>query len=389
MNNINKKPPTLFMHSGCLTAETLDLFVSGSMKGTDLSMAEQHIAICPLCADAAEGLRLWLEENPSTDGISENPDSASRELFGEQSSEHSRRSKSKISKPTFFQDRIKSLNSQIWQRIYKHKQVDREPGKRLSYKPFVWLSAAAMLVLFIGGFYTLWTNNQLENNSLAQKLKTDSSLKYDMYGKLPFPPSETKSVLTIVYDRKKGVQAPPVLAILTEEVPRAVSNDVLVKGTTTDDVEFSEYRYMKKSGVREDESNTYRDSRTNSVPFVRHGGAAMKKGETGDESETVLTYATEMPSFPGGDSQRLKFLSKNIRYPQQASENGVQGTVFVSFVVKKDGSLSDIKTLRGIGGGCDEEAIRVVKKMPRWNPGYQNGKKVSVLFNMKIDFKLE
>lgn len=377
------------MHSGCLTAETLDLFVSGSIKGSDIELFEQHLSECPLCADAAEGLRLWLKENSSTNENSENPSSASPEFAGEQSFKHSLRLKSQVSKPSLFQDRINSLNSQIWQRIYKHKQVDREPGKRLSYKPFAWLAVAATLVLFIGGFYALWTQNQLDNHKLSQKLKMDSALNFDMYGKLPFPPSETKSVLTIVYDRKKGVQAPPVLAILTEEVPRAVSNDVLVKGTTTDDVEFSEYRYMKKSGVREDESNTYRDSRTNSVPFVRHGGAAMKKGETGDESETVLTYATEMPSFPGGDSQRLKFLSKNIRYPQQASENGVQGTVFVSFVVKKDGSLSDIKTLRGIGGGCDEEAIRVVKKMPRWNPGYQNGKKVSVLFNMKIDFRLE
>ncbi len=389
MNNMNKIPPTLFTLSGCLTVTTLNLLVSGSLESADLAMTEQHIAICPLCADAAEGLKLWLEENPSNDELSENPEPASPEVAGDQPFEHSRQLKSKISKPTSFQDRINSLNSQIWQRNYKHKLTERETGKHLSYKPFVWLAAAAMLVLFIGGFYALWTSNQLDNNRLAQNLKTDSALNFDVYGKLPFPPAETKSVLTIMYDRKKGVQSPPILAIVTEEVPRAVSNDVLVKGSTTDDVEFSEYRYMKKTGAREEESNTYRDSRTNPVPFVGHGGAAMKKGETGDESETVLTYATEMPSFPGGDSQRLKFLSKNIRYPQQASENGVQGTVFVSFVVKKDGSLADIKTLRGIGGGCDEEAIRVVKKMPRWNPGYQNGKKVSVLFNMKIDFRLQ
>ena len=389
MNNMNKKPPTLFTPSGCLTAETLDLFVSSSIKGSDLELVEQHISVCPLCADAAEGLGLWLKENRSTNENSEIPNSASPELAGGQSFEHSPRVKSQVSKPSLFQNRINSLNEHIWQRIHKHKLVEHETGKHLSNKPFVCLAAAAMLVLFIGGFYTLWTKNQLENNGLAQKLKTDSSLKYDTYGKLPFPPSETKSVLTIVYDRKKGVQAPPVLAIVTEEVPRTASSDVLVKGSTTDDVEFSEYRYMKKSGAREGESNTYSDSRTNQAPFVGHGGAAMKKVESGDESETVLTYATEMPSFPGGDSQRLKFLSKNIRYPQQASENGVQGTVFVSFVVKKDGSLTDIKTLRGIGGGCDEEAIRVVKKMPRWNPGYQNGKKVSVLFNMRIDFRLQ
>jgi TonB family protein len=245
-----------------------------------------------------------------------------------------------------------------------------------------------MLVLFIGGSYALWIQNQLDNQKLAQKLKMDSPLRYDISDTLPFPPSESKSVLTIVYNRKKGVQTPPVLAIITEEVARAASNDVLVKSSTTDDVEFSEYRHMKKSDSREDESNTYTDSRANPVPAVRHGGAAMKK-EDPDETGTILTYVKEMPSFPGGDSERLKFLSKNIRYPQQASENGVHGTVFVSFVVKKDGSLDDVKILQGIGNGCDEEAIRVVKKMPRWNPGYQNGKKVAVLFHMNIDFRLK
>lgn len=388
MNNINKIPPTLFTPSGCLTAETLNLFASGSMNGKDLAMVEQHLSECPLCADAAEGLRLWLKEKSSNNENSENPNSASSELAGGQSFKHSSRLKSQVSKPSLFQNKINVLNEQIWQQLHKYKLVGPEPEKHLSYKPFVWLAAAAMLALFIGGFYTLWTKSQLDKHMLAQKRKMDSDLNYDIYGKLPFPPTETKSVLTIVYDRKKGVQSPPVLAIVSEEVPRAATNDVLVKGSSTDDVEFSEYRYMKKPGTREDESNTYRDSRTNPAPYVGHGGAA-KKGETGDESETVLTYATEMPSFPGGDSQRLKFLSKNIRYPQQALENEVQGTVFVSFVVKKDGSLTDIKTLRGIGGGCDEEAIRVIKKMPRWNPGYQNGKKVSVLFNMKIDFKLK
>ena len=388
MNDRIKKPPALFTPSGCLTDETLNLFVSGSMEGPELGMAEEHIAGCPLCADAADGLRLWLEANPSIYGISENQDSPAPEPDGEQPFGHSYRLRLDGSKPALFEERTNSLNNHIRQRLQEYKLLEPEPAKRLLYKPFAWLAAAAMLVLFIGGSYVLWIHNQLDNQKLAQKLKMDSPLRYDISDTLPFPPSESKSVLTIVYNRKKGVQTPPVLAIITEEVARAASNDVLVKSSTTDDVEFSEYRHMKKSDSREDESNTYTDSRTNPVPAVRHGGAAMKK-EDPDETGTILTYVKEMPSFPGGDSERLKFLSKNIRYPQQASENGVHGTVFVSFVVKKDGSLDDVKILQGIGNGCDEEAIRVVKKMPRWNPGYQNGKKVAVLFHMNIDFRLK
>jgi len=108
-----------------------------------------------------------------------------------------------------------------------------------------------------------------------------------------------------------------------------------------------------------------------------------------EESKPVFTIVEEMPSFPGGEDARNKFLAENIKYPQQASENGIQGTVYVSFVVDSKGNVTDVKVLRGIGGGCDEEAIRVVRSMPQWHPGKQNGKQVRVLFNMPIYFRLQ
>ena len=95
-----------------------------------------------------------------------------------------------------------------------------------------------------------------------------------------------------------------------------------------------------------------------------------------------------MPSFPGGDESRIKFLQENIKYPQMAKESGIQGTVYVTFVVEGSGKVADVKVLRGIGGGCDEEAVRVVKMMPHWNPGKQSGKSVRVQFNMPIKFTL-
>lgn len=111
--------------------------------------------------------------------------------------------------------------------------------------------------------------------------------------------------------------------------------------------------------------------------------------EVPEEKKEVFTIVEEMPSFPGGDAERQKFLGSNIVYPQQATENGIQGTVYVSFVVDSKGNITDVKILRGIGGGCDEEALRVVKMMPKWHPGKQNGKQVRVLFNMPIYFKLQ
>jgi TonB family protein len=107
------------------------------------------------------------------------------------------------------------------------------------------------------------------------------------------------------------------------------------------------------------------------------------------DSLPVFTIVEEMPEYIGGQKARIQHIADNIHYPAAAREMGIHGTVFVSFIVEADGSLSNIKTLRGIGYGCDEEAMRVVRLMPKWNPGRQNGKNVRVLFNMPISFVLQ
>lgn len=104
--------------------------------------------------------------------------------------------------------------------------------------------------------------------------------------------------------------------------------------------------------------------------------------------EEVYTVVEQSPSFPGGDEGRITFLQENINYPKKAKKKGIQGTVYVTFVIEKDGSITDVRLLRGIGGGCDEEVIRVVKKMPKWNPGKQRGKHVRVQFNMPVKFTI-
>lgn len=102
----------------------------------------------------------------------------------------------------------------------------------------------------------------------------------------------------------------------------------------------------------------------------------------------IFTVVEESPAFPGGDAARIKFLQENIKYPQIARESSIQGTVYVTFVVERNGNVTDVRVLRGIGGGCDEEAVRVIKAMPNWSPGKQRGKPVRVQFNMPIKFTL-
>jgi protein TonB len=100
----------------------------------------------------------------------------------------------------------------------------------------------------------------------------------------------------------------------------------------------------------------------------------------------IFTVVEEQPMFYG---DLYGYLISQIKYPEEAKELGIQGKVFVTFIVEKDGSITDVKILRGIGGGCDEEAIRVIKSMPNWSPGKQSGNAVRVQFNLPVKFTLQ
>jgi protein TonB len=120
---------------------------------------------------------------------------------------------------------------------------------------------------------------------------------------------------------------------------------------------------------------------------VKYGNVEVEEEEV--EEEEVFMVVEEAPEFPGGTQECMKWLSKNIVYPQISAENGVQGRVTVSFVVNKDGSIVDAAVLRGVDPYLDKEALRVVNKMPKWKPGKQRGKPVRVKFNLPITFRLQ
>ncbi|MFN4124105.1 MAG: energy transducer TonB [Flavobacteriales bacterium] len=113
------------------------------------------------------------------------------------------------------------------------------------------------------------------------------------------------------------------------------------------------------------------------------------KGIVDDAPQQIYTFVEQMPEFPGGEEELFKYLSKNIKYPAMARESGLTGTVYVTFVVEGDGKITDVKILRGIGGGCDQEALRVVQNMPPWKSGKQNGRPVRVQCNLPIKFTLK
>jgi len=104
--------------------------------------------------------------------------------------------------------------------------------------------------------------------------------------------------------------------------------------------------------------------------------------------KAIFSVVEHAPEYPGGISQFYKFLAKYMRYPAAARENGTTGRVLVNMVVEKDGSLSNVKVVRGIGDGCDEEAVRLVKISSPWQPGVQNGRAVRVMYTVPIAFNL-
>jgi len=108
-----------------------------------------------------------------------------------------------------------------------------------------------------------------------------------------------------------------------------------------------------------------------------------------EEETKVFDVVEQMPSFPGGQAALMSYLNNNIKYPQIAMENGVQGRVVCTFVVERDGSITDIRVVRGVDPSLDKEAIRVLKSMPHWIPGKQNGSAVRVKFTVPVTFKLQ
>jgi len=150
---------------------------------------------------------------------------------------------------------------------------------------------------------------------------------------------------------------------------------------TTDEVEDT--KMLNQDDLNQQSTNTAPVEATEEIVVDD------SKNQVIEQAAPILTIVELMPSFDGGEEALYKWLGENIKYPQVAKETGISGTVIVTFVVERDGSITGAQVLKDIGGGCGEEAIRVVKAMPKWKVGKQNGVPVRVQFNLPIRFTLE
>lgn len=239
---------------------------------------------------------------------------------------------------------------------------------RKFYEPRVLLSLLAGIILFSIFILSIYAASMKKEDK-----KEEVKIKVDLKNIQP-PPSNTKT------PPPPPVEPPPPPKVAMEKF---LPPEVTEKETEAEEFKSQEDLENKVAGEKTQEGNTTEVPPT----FDDSPGEETKIVETPDENQ-VFTAVEQTADFPGGTAELQKFLAENIKYPKQANRMGIEGRVIAQFVVEKDGSITDARVLKGIGGGCDEEALRVVQMMPRWSPAKQNGRPVRYKQTLPVVFRL-
>jgi TonB family protein len=225
-------------------------------------------------------------------------------------------------------------------------------------------------------------HNNISYPAIAREKKIHGTVLYrviiDKYGKVTDPSIE------------KGIgggcdeEVLRVVQLMPDWIPGKVNGEP-VKVEMILPVSFS--LSDNKAGKTGDQKYVFQrvpDEKTTGNPDMQNDPAKKNNANTNE----VFTVVENPPQFPGGEEARIAYMQKAISYPEQAKKGKIEGMVYVTFVVEKDGQVSNAKVLRGIGGGCDEMALKAIQNMPAWIPGKQRGEAVRVQFNMPVSFKL-
>ena len=363
----------LFLPDGCLTGSALEYFLAGNLSKTDQQLVEQHLAICEMCRDAVEGYR--------SENISEIPDDLMERIHLKT---------------------LKAAGSNIKKPLIQKKII-----------PYI--SLAASLILLIGlffmfrkitGVHTKMIAEQQEEQVAAapaekevipekkiivskeknanpvisgQKVITKENIKSAM--KKPetevpvVPPKKIVNEQLTVSQRNQSVPVEVKNNIETES-----TDEIAIKANTSGNAAFTSAIAKKDQSGQQEKIQRMTDNNINSY-----------KETFADETagEPVFAAVEALPTFKGGDLGKFAtYVQEHLKYPPEAAQMGVEGKVFVNFVVDSTGNISDVKVLRGVDSLLDREAVRVISQSPKWKPGYQRGKPVNVQFTVPVIFKI-
>ncbi|MCX6234592.1 MAG: energy transducer TonB [Bacteroidetes bacterium] len=398
----------LFNESACLKLEALQDYSIGKLSSEEEAAVKNHLSSCTLCSEALEGLALIDDQQHLHETISS---------LKEQVTEHA--------------------NARPRVRL-RHIQV------RSSRRIWVYFTAAAACIIILIGFFSLYF--RLQKTSQDNLAALHDSIQVSDNKMLPesSPPvtsltqiseSAGKDALAMISpDKEKGTggsvkTGAPVretaenrqdisngeAAITQPESSAAgVEREMVVAGVSVVQPSESIPVSLAETNIRITDSSLVLNMESQMQKnILNESGNALKTEEpsskivmyeiqqdAGDQSKEsnakrekgergIYTSVDQMPSFPGDVEALFTYLSDSLHYPRQAIQQQIEGIVIVSFIVNADGSLSDIKIEKGLGAGCNDEAIRLVKSMPAWIPGMHHGKKVKVLYNLPIKFDLQ
>lgn len=240
--------------------------------------------------------------------------------------------------------------------------------KRSSVRHLIALIISVFVFLLVSALPAILRQITPEKSEKDVRVRVMSDLNME---KPPPPPNE---------DVLKEIPPPPKLRNTIKFTPPVIKPDQEV--AEEDEPKMQKEVIEEKSAI----GTVDFDKGTDEIeaPIAKENAEIAGEGT----EEKPFTVVEQMPQYPGGETEMYKFIMNNLKYPAKASEAGIQGKVILNFVVGKDGKITNIKVVRGIGFGCDEEAVRVLQKMPSWNPGKMGGRPVPVYFTFPITFKL-
>ncbi|KAF5060119.1 hypothetical protein DSECCO2_328930 [anaerobic digester metagenome] len=418
----NKPDYKIFTPSGCLSPEGMAFYVQGSLSTAETALVIDHLEHCEMCALAVEGYRLSVPGEFSEDLVMlEASFIQMTEDVPEIIDEAIPAVSSNFEGPRF--PRLSKEDIRIFSdSIMRDRQtadkearsiptaIKRKAGFLSRHKPVLLAASVLFIIAATGGWLFFEMNksgNQREFASAIEKENTTAGTA------LPADPADSAEALpapassVIIQDKQRqsiGIPQPEPTDVI-EIVSDNIEIDAEITASeeeyiTTERMPPLDVKKLQEPSIHKSEGYTVaeqlavQDTETVYIQGVQLSENKSKrmKGKTAVEEEVaeaeIFMVVEEAPVYPGGDEERSKFFSENLRYPHEAREASVEGTVYVTFVIERDGSLSDIKILRGLGYGLDDEVLRVMRLMPRWIPGKQRGKPVRVQYNMPVKFTL-
>lgn len=424
----------LFTKSGCLTTEALKRYHSDKLSDFEKDQVKGHLVSCELCSDALEGLQLLADPKKFDSIVSEINANLQSTLIKDV--ERTQLKKFKLQNRVYYFAAAASVVILIGLYFYLQNYLDSESGSQ-SISQIVDIEEKSIPPMPSVKTQEIFPKYEERSQQVPKKgepsqKETPNELlnKTEQKQKI-----ETNQSAQNVTDKENLTYVAPLKAIKT---PEGIPESLAVKEIDLDVDRISESEeyiaidiastqpleyyiggvvvydkacehaeptaYSTGAGIMSGRSSNHK--KMNAMPQMAASESKKGKGnekqedltaieqndfkyeEEGTSEDHFFSLGNEVPQYPGGYEALIEFLNRNLTYPKEARQQGLQGQVVLSFIIEESGKVSSATIIRGIGGGCDEESVRVIESMPDWQPAFKDDKPVRVLFNMPITFKL-